>query len=147
MNQNSVEKAAQLFKVGYNCSQSVLAAHANELGLPEDLALRLATPFGGGMGRRGEVCGAVSGALMVLGLKAGNTDPQDKTAKERAYALACEFQERFQARHGAILCRELLGYDIGSPEALALARAEGRFTKRCPNFVRDAAAILDEMLV
>ncbi len=147
MNQESIEKAVHSFKEGFNCSQSVLASYAPHFGMPIDLALRMATPFGGGMGRRGEVCGAVSGALMVLGLKAGATEPQDKPAKEEAYALAEEFHRRFETRHGTILCRELLGCDLHSPEGLALARSEGRFKSRCPNFVRDAVEILEEMLV
>jgi C_GCAxxG_C_C family probable redox protein len=141
-----VEQAVRHFQDGFNCSQAVLASFAAEMGLDECLALRLATPFGGGMGRRGEVCGAVSGALMVLGLQAGTSDPQGKAAKEAAYQLAERFHQRFEARHDSILCRELVGCDIRSPQGLALARAEGRFESRCPHFVQSAAEILEELL-
>ena len=77
---NKSEKTLRLFEVGYNCSQSVLITYSSELGLSEDLALRIAAPFGGGIGHMGEVCGAVSGAMMVLGLRNGFTNPDDKNA-------------------------------------------------------------------
>jgi C_GCAxxG_C_C family probable redox protein len=143
---NKKELAQAHFQRGFNCSQSVLAAFNTDFGLDQDLALRLAGGFGGGMGRRGETCGAVSGALMVLGLKYGAVDPQDKDGKESAYQQVRAFMERFAARHGALHCNDLLGVDIDTPDGLALARAEDRFKQRCPKFVGDAAEILEEFL-
>jgi C_GCAxxG_C_C family probable redox protein len=134
------------FDEGYACSQSVFSAYAPLFDLDPELALRIAAPFGGGMGRMGEVCGAVTGAFMVLGLKAGNTIAQDRASKERAYDLAREFAERFKARHGSILCRDLLGYALDTPEGLQAARASGILKELCPRLVQDSAEIVAELL-
>ena len=138
--------AVARFDEGYACSQSVLSAYAPLFDLDPELALRIAAPFGGGMGCMGEVCGAVTGALMVLGLKVGNTLAQDRASKEASYGLAREFAERFRKRHGSILCRELLGTDISTPEGLQAARARGLFKGICPILVRDSAEIVAELL-
>jgi C_GCAxxG_C_C family probable redox protein len=138
--------AVARFDEGYACSQSVFSAYAPLFDLDPDLALRIAAPFGGGMGRMGEVCGAVTGAFMVLGLKAGSTDAQDRASKEKAYDLAREFAERFKERHGSILCRELLGYTIDTPEGLQAARASGLLKELCPRLVLDSAEIVAELL-
>ena len=140
-----VERAAAAFKEGFSCSQAVLAACAEELGLDRETALRISSGFGGGMGRLGEVCGAVSGAAMALGLKYGRTEAADVARRDRTYRLVKELGERFRAQHGAITCRELLGCDIGTPEGDRFAREQGRY-KACPEFVRDAAAMLEQML-
>ena len=134
------------FQRGYNCSQSVFAAFSDDFGLDQELALRVAAGFGGGMGRRGDTCGAVSGAIMAIGLKYGTSDPQDKATKERAYQMVRTFFERFQERNGAVRCKDLLGVDMSTPEGHALAKAEGLTTQRCPKFVGDAAEILEELL-
>lgn len=139
------ELAAMRFQEGYNCSQSVFSAFAGRLDLPVDVALKIAAPFGGGIGRLGEVCGAVSGALMALGMAEGHTAP-NPAAKERTYGLARAFIDEFRCRHGAITCRELLGCDIGTPEGQQQAREAGLFKQRCPLFVRDAAEIVAETL-
>src|SRR5512137_2490461 len=100
-----IEEAVALFKQGSSCSQAVVAAFAPSLGLDRDTALRLASGFGGGMGRLAETCGAVTGAFMVLGLKYGAATT-DKQAKETIYALVRDFAQRFKAVHGSILCRD-----------------------------------------
>ena len=138
--------AVARFQEGYACSQSVLSAYAPLFDLDPELALRIAAPFGGGMGRMGEVCGAVTGALMVLGLKVGNTLAQDKASKEASYDLAREFAERFRKRHGSILCRELLGVDISTAEGLQVARQRGLFKELCPRLVGDSSEIVAELL-
>lgn len=143
---NRSEHAVACFKEGFNCSQAVLSPFAPELGLERETALRIAGTFGGGMGRLGEVCGAVTGALMALGLKYGCVDPKNAEGKEAAYRLVREFADRFIARHGAILCRDLLGCDIGTPEGRELAREKGLFANLCPQLVRDAAEIVEQML-
>ena len=98
------------------------------------------------MGRTGEVCGAVSGALMVIGLKYGPATAADKQAKERTYELARAFAERFKERNnGCIKCRELLGYEIDTPEGRQLAREKGLFAELCPKFVHDAAEIVEQI--
>jgi len=134
------------FDEGYACSQSVFSAYAPLFNLDPELALRIAAPFAGGMGLMGEVCGAVTGAFMVLGLKAGNTLAQDRASKERAYDLARAFAQRFRARHGSILCRELLGCAIDTAEGLQAARARGLFIELCPRLVQDSAEIVAELL-
>lgn len=133
------------FREGYNCSQSTFSALAEELGLPLDVALRLAAPFGGGIGRQGEVCGAASGALMALGLRYGEAS-NDKAAKERAYAVAAEFVRRFEERAGALRCRDLLKADMTTAEGLAAARERKVFATECPRFVAAAVEIAEELL-
>jgi C_GCAxxG_C_C family probable redox protein len=132
------------FSEGFSCSQSVLAAFAPDLGLDADAALRVSAAFGGGMGRLGHTCGAVTGALMALGLKDGATVP-DPAAKERTYALTREFIARFEARHGATACADLLGVNIGTPEGQVAEREANLFKMTCPGLVASAVAILQEM--
>lgn len=143
---NQSERAAACFKEGFNCSQAVFSTYAPQLGLERETALRIGGPFGGGMGRLGEVCGAVTGALMVLGLRYGCVDAQNTEGKEEAYRLVRELADQFKARHGAILCRELLGCDISTPEGRSLAKEKGLFANLCPQLVRDAAEIVEQML-
>jgi C_GCAxxG_C_C family probable redox protein len=139
------DAALTRFSEGYNCSQSALSAFAEDLGLPLDAALRLAAPFGGGIGREGEVCGAASGALMALGLRYGNA-AADKAAKEQAYAIAAEFVRRFEDRTGGLRCRDLIQADMSTPEGLADARERKVFTTLCPGFVAAAVGIAEELL-
>ena len=132
------------FSEGFSCSQSVLAAFAPELGLDVDAALRVSAAFGGGMGRLGHTCGVVTGALMVLGLHYGAT-VADPAAKELTYAKARDFVAKFEARHGATDCADLLGVNIGTPEGQAAAREANLFKTTCPGLVASAAAILEEI--
>jgi len=140
------QEAVNLFEQGYSCSQSVLTAYALDFDLDSDPALRIASSFGGGMGRMGEVCGAVSGALMVLGLRYGYTRPEDKAAKENLYNLVRQFSERFRQQHGTILCRSLLQCDLSDPQQQLLAQERGVFKTFCPQLIRTAADILNDML-
>jgi C_GCAxxG_C_C family probable redox protein len=140
---NPPEIAVARFRQDFNCAQSVLVAFAPQLGMDESQALKLASPFGGGVVRRGQICGAVTGALMVLGLAQGADTPE---GKEDTYRLGQEFLQRFESKHATILCRELLDCDISTLEGLQQAREKGAFTALCPLFVRDAAEIVQEML-
>jgi C_GCAxxG_C_C family probable redox protein len=142
----SVDQAMTLFQQGFSCSQAVLAAYAPDLDLPHETALKIAAGFGGGMGRCGEVCGAVTGAIMVVGLHSGSIEPGNTIAKENTYTLTRQVIEQFTERHGSILCRELLGCDIGQPEGLQHAREAQLFTERCPQFVQDAAEIVATLI-
>ena len=143
---SKVELAAATFGEGFNCSQAVLSAFAPDLGLDRETALRVAGAFGAGIARMGQTCGAISGALMVLGFKYGQVEGADKQAKERMYALARAFMARFEARNGSILCRELLGYDIGSPEGMQLIKEKGLFTSLCPRLDSNAVEIVEQLL-
>src|SRR5690606_21185680 len=98
------------------CSQAVLTAFAPELGLDRDSALKVSGTFGAGMGRLGEVCGALTGAFMAIGLKYGRVRANDEEMKEKAYACVMQVADEFRRRHGSLRCRELLGYDLGTPE-------------------------------
>jgi C_GCAxxG_C_C family probable redox protein len=139
-----IDMARSRFSEGFSCSQSVLAAFAPELGLDADAALRVSAAFGGGMGRTGGTCGAVTGALMVLGLRYGPT-VADKVAKELTYAQARDFMVRFEASHGATTCADLLGVNISTPEGQNAARDAKLFKTICPAMVASAVAILQEM--
>jgi len=142
---NSIDTALSRFAAGFNCSQAVLSVYAGQFGLDDEAALKIASGFGGGMGRMAGTCGAVTGAFMVLGLRYGQAS-SDAEAKEAIYFRIREFADRFQARNGSLLCRDLLGCDISSPEGLRRARNEKLPATLCPKFVRDAAEILEEIL-
>src|SRR5512139_1686636 len=118
---NTAEQSVAYFREGFSCSQALLAAFGPALRLDRELALRLADPFGGGMGRMGETCGAVTGAFMVIGLKHGRTRADDKAAKANTHRLVQEFVGRFKSRNATIVCRDLLGCDISTPEGLKQA--------------------------
>jgi C_GCAxxG_C_C family probable redox protein len=143
---NHAEIALAAHDEHFNCSQSVFSAFAPELGMDRDLALKVATSFGGGMGRQAETCGAVTGAYLALGLKYGMVNGGDLAAKEKSYAMVQEFARRFRARCGALDCRDLLGVDISAPGGFQLAQERQLTATRCPLFIRTAAEILDEML-
>jgi C_GCAxxG_C_C family probable redox protein len=143
---NQKEQAISCFAQTYSCAQAVLSTYGPQLGLERELALRVSGAFGAGMGGLGETCGAVTGAFMLIGLKHGKTRPEDAESKERVYQLTREFAEEFKARHGSIMCRELLGCSLETPEQIALARERGLFVTLCPRFVHDAAEIIEQIL-
>ncbi|MBQ2774748.1 MAG: C_GCAxxG_C_C family protein [Clostridia bacterium] len=141
------KKAKELFNEGYNCSQAVVGAFAEELGLDLQTALKIASPFGGGMGRMREVCGAVSGMFMVAGLAEGYCDPKDYEGKKELYAKIREMAEEFKSSEGSIICRELLeGVETqGGPNPEK--RTEQYYKKRpCPELVARAAEIAERFI-
>lgn len=139
------EQAIEIFKAGFNCSQAVLAAVAEDLGLEYTKALAVAAGFGGGMRMAGP-CGAVSGACMAIGLKYGKTTPEDDPARDKTYALVQEFASRFRALHHSVFCRDLIGCDMSTPEGYAEAKEKRVFLDICPRLVADAVKILEEVL-
>jgi C_GCAxxG_C_C family probable redox protein len=141
---DSIQLANEYFAKGLNCAQAVLAAFASQSGLSEEAALRIAAPFGGGISRRGETCGALAGALMAFGLHYGNESPE---AKEETYRISGEFIKRFEAAQGSILCRELLGYDVSTKDGLQAARENKAFANICPRLVEGAARLLKDFVV
>lgn len=143
---NRIETANELFMQGYNCAQALLTAYGVDLGLDRHAALRIASVFGGGIAHKGETCGAVTGALMVIGLKHGGIAP-DPDKKMKAYEIARKFVETFEARNnpGSIMCNELLGFRIRP--GLSLHRNEEEIIKqKCPKYVQDAAEIIEGIL-
>jgi len=139
------DEAKAIFNQHYNCAQSTVAPFAKVLGVDLDLIFKIATPFGGGMGHAGQICGAVSGALMAIGLAKGITF-YEKDKKYACYGLAQDFQDRFRTLHGDLTCPGLLGLDIGDPEELAKVRELDLFHTLCPRLVGDAARITGELL-
>ncbi len=122
----------------------MLSTYGPRFGLDRENAVKIAKAFGSGMGM-GETCGAVTGALMVLGLKHARVKGSGLFSKDRTEDIAREFAARFKARNGTTECRELLGCDLGTTEGLKTAKKEKHFKKRCPKFVQDAAEILEEI--
>jgi C_GCAxxG_C_C family probable redox protein len=145
MDDNTVERAAGLFKEGLSCSQAVVGVFGERFGLEQETALKISAAFGGGMKMAG-TCGAVTGGLMVLGLKYGQTEGEDKEGKKKITQIARDFEAKFNERHGSLVCRELLGCDISTPKGIALAKEKGLLSTICPTFVCDAVEILEEML-
>jgi C_GCAxxG_C_C family probable redox protein len=143
---NTPEKAVSTFDQGFCCSQAVLSTFGEELGLDRTLALKLAESFGGGMGRMGLTCGAVTGAFMVIGLKHGRTSADDLVAKENTTRVVGEFVAKFEERNNTIVCKELLGWDISTERGHQRAKEHNLFETLCPKFVADAAEILEEIL-
>lgn len=137
------ERAISYFKDGFNCTQAVLAAFAPDFNLPERTALMIASPFGSGMGRTQNVCGAVSGAIMAIGLRYGKGSREEDDRREDAYARTARFLELFKAAHGSINCRDLIGVDLSTPESRARAHEDGLFERLCAGYVRGAVDILE----
>jgi C_GCAxxG_C_C family probable redox protein len=138
-----VEEAVAYFAEGFSCAQSVCAAYVPLFGMERDMALRAAGAFGGGMGRSGQTCGAVTGAIIVIGLKYGKTRADDNATREKGYALAAEFIRRFEAHHGALTCPALLGCHTGTPEGRALAHEKQLYTTVCADLVWDLVELLE----
>jgi C_GCAxxG_C_C family probable redox protein len=139
-----VESAKSAFDAGYSCSQSVLMAFAERYGLEFELARRIAAAFGAGISRQGQMCGAVSGALMVIGLHEWDVNEEIRPNKECIYQRSQAFMQRFAEGHGSVLCSELVKVDWNDPEQVQLARQDGRFDSICPALVQDAVALLEE---
>ena len=141
------EKAANNFRKGYNCAQSVLLAFADKVGLKDEEALRLASSFGGGMGRLREVCGAVSAMFMIAGFLKGYTEPNNDIVKANHYKLIQDLATEFKSKHGTIICRELLGLDGTEFSPIPSARTDEYYKERpCEEFIKCAAEIVEEDL-
>jgi C_GCAxxG_C_C family probable redox protein len=141
------QRAMELFKQGYNCSQSIVGAFCNDIGMDFETAVKLASSFGGGMGKLREVCGAVSGMFIVVGLKYGYADRKDTSAKAEHYKLIQSLAREFNEKNGSIICRELLGLNAESESYIPEERTEEYYEKRpCVFLVGDAAEILDKFI-
>ena len=138
--------AVECFLSGFNCAQAVFSTYCDDLGLETEMAKRIACGFGAGMGYIGETCGAVTGALMLIGLKYGKVDVEDNAAKDKTYEMVQEFTKRFKAINSSVKCKELLGYDLSIPEDLDTVKEKQLFSILCPKFVRDSSEIIQELL-
>jgi C_GCAxxG_C_C family probable redox protein len=140
------DDAVAIFKSGFSCSQAVCSAFAGDFGIDKETALRLSCGLGGGMAHTGNTCGAVTGALMVIGMKYGRTELDDLAAKDKTYAVANEFVTEFLRRNHSLNCTDLIGYNLSDPKQLAEAREQKLFHTKCAKFVDDAADILEKIL-
>lgn len=146
--EDRVQKAVELFKSGYNCSQSVVAAFADMYGFTQEQALRMGASFGGGIGRMRETCGAACGMFLVAGLETGATEATDREGKAANYAVVQELAAEFKKRNGSLICGELLG--LKKKELVSNVpeeRTAQYYSKRpCAKMVEEAARIWSEYL-
>ena len=146
MASDRIHESLYLFNQGYNCSQAVFSVYAEENGLDPDLARKIATSLGAGIGRTGNICGAVSGAILAIGLIHGMNRPDDTEAREKSYQLTQDFMKTFTDRYGSVSCPTLLGYHLGIPAEREEAGRKGVVKDICPRLVQGAAEILKEIL-
>lgn len=147
MNSKYAKKATELFREGFNCSQSVFLAFEDKYDIDRELALKLSSSFGGGMGRLREVCGAVSGMFMVAGVLYGYSSPLDQGEKSEHYKRIQELAKEFEEDNGSIVCRELLGLGQGKDNPVPEKRTEAYYKKRpCGELVAIAAAIMEKYI-
>jgi C_GCAxxG_C_C family probable redox protein len=143
---DNADFAVDCFKNGNSCAQAVFTTFCEELGLDKKLGLKIACPFGGGMGHTGGVCGAVTGALLVIGLKYGQEDNENKYSKALNYLIVQDFVSRFKKLDGSINCKELINYDLSDENQLNAARRTDVFETMCPKYVNDAVVLLEEIM-
>jgi len=146
MTLNRSAEAVAAFSRGYSCSMAIFSAYAPDLGLDPETAAKTASPFGAGVAKTGEICGAVSVALMVIGLSQELEAIHDPASREKVYSLAKRFIDEFTARNASVNCTELVGYDLSDPKQYARAREKKVFATRCAKLVRDAGEILERIL-
>jgi C_GCAxxG_C_C family probable redox protein len=142
----NADEAVAMFLEGYNCSQSVFACCAKDYGLPRDIAIKVAQAFGGGVGRTGSLCGALSGAIMVVGFHCSAASGADAPAKMKAYEIARRIMDEFAQRNGSLLCRELTGCDLMTEDGQRKFKEIDAHHTICAKLVRDAAEIIQAAL-
>jgi C_GCAxxG_C_C family probable redox protein len=135
------DRAVSFFQSGYNCSQAVFSAYSDLLGVDERTARSIASGFGGGIGRLQKTCGAVSGAVMLLGLKYYDED-NAAASKALSYEKVREFISQFEKQHSSVSCLDLIGVDINTEEGLSRARDQNLFETKCSEYVRGASKLL-----
>ena len=140
-----IELAKQYRERGYGCAQPVLATFSQDYGLGEEASLRISTGFGSGMGRMCKVCGALTGAFMVIGLRHGSV-ATDGTNKETTYRLVADLAKKFEENNGSIHCRELTGNDLSDSEERAKVIQMGLSTTICRKLILESVMLLEEML-
>lgn len=140
------DDALASFNQGITCSSAVFSAFADELGLDEKTARKIACGFGAGISRSGNICGAVSGAIMVIGLRYGKAEPGDDAATEKTRALTRKFIREFTRKNGSVNCSDLLGYNLSNQDEYEAAAGAKLFRTKCPEYVKDAADILEKIL-
>jgi C_GCAxxG_C_C family probable redox protein len=142
---SKTDEAVSIFKSGCNCSQAVLSVFAREYGLDEMTILKIASGFGGGIGHMGQTCGAVTGAVIAIGLKSGMSLEKTHESNQKTYDIIGRMVDEFKKRNGTVICQELFGVDFNDAEAYRKARKEGRFYSVCPKFISDAVQIVEDI--
>ena len=144
--ESKIEKAVALFKEGYNCSQSVVAAYAEEYGLTREQALKISASFGGGIGRMRKTCGAACGLFMLAGLETGCTEGKSREGKEENYRTVQMLAEEFKRRNGSLTCAELLGLSKQTPTPPTPEERTAEYFKKrpCVKMVEEAARIWED---
>ena len=145
---NRINNAVNNFEKGYNCSQAVFLAYANKYGLSEDIALKMASSFGGGMGRLREVCGAVTAMFAIAGLEKGYIEYDNDDIKAEHYQFIQLLAEKFKEEHASLICRELLGLEKGKISSTPTKRTEEFYnTRPCADFIKTASNIIEEYIL
>ena len=145
--ENKTQQVVERFRNGYNCAQSVLSTFADDLEMPVNLSLKLASPFGSGIAYLQDTCGAVTGSLMAIGLKFGKGENDTEEKKTHAYKVSQQFIAEFKKIHGTTCCRQLMnGYDMSSPEGMAEIMKDDLFRINCVRYIRDAVTITEKLL-
>jgi C_GCAxxG_C_C family probable redox protein len=141
------EIAVDKFLSNYNCAQAVLHAFCDDLQFDKHTALKMACGFGAGMARKQEVCGAISGGILVIGLKHGRGEGQERTVTEETYKKVRELMSRFESKHGTGLCRVLLdGCDLNTPEGQQFFKENDLANRICKTSVTTVVEILEDVL-
>ncbi len=141
------EIAAEKIGEGYNCAQAIFYAHCEDFQFEKDLALKIASGFGAGMARKGEVCGAISGGIIVLGLKYGSAKEKNRSAKEKTYTKTQELMDQFQKKHGTYICRDLLkGCDLMTKQGQRDFKNNDLINRTCKPCVESVVQILDKIM-
>ncbi len=144
---NRTEIAVAKFSEGYDCAQSVFYSYCDALGFDKNTALKMACGFGAGMGRKGEVCGAVTGGIIVIGAKYGRGERDDRTATELTYKKTREFMDRFEKKHGTFVCRKLLkGCELTTEEGRKHFKENNLSNTTCKPCVQSVVEILDSIM-
>jgi len=138
--------SVDIFSRGFNCAQAVLLSHSVDYGLDTEIAKKTAGAFGGGIASNGEVCGAVTGALMLIGLKYGQCIEGDIDSKNKTREMANKYIKKFKKEFGSILCKDLLKYDLSIEEEARKAKELGLFKTLCPVFVKESVELVEEVL-
>jgi C_GCAxxG_C_C family probable redox protein len=144
---NKMDTATSKFLEGYNCAQSVLYVFCDDLGLDRDLALKTACGFGAGMGRKEEVCGAVTGGIMVLGAKYGRGEKDPRAITDLMYQKVRGLMDRFAGKHGTFICRGLLGQcELTTEEGQRVFREKDLLNNVCMPCVQSVVEILESII-
>lgn len=141
-----IEKAIKLYNEEYNCPQAVLCTYADKLGLDQETALKIASPFGGGIARNGKICGAITGGLMVIGLKNWNDGSNREDSKAEVYKISNQFMDEIKKRNGTLDCERLLGINVSTAEGRTLVKEKNLNVIVCCKVISDVVETLDQLI-